>query len=214
MESLSKHLFQLDDGARARLNLAMQLILGSSSPYRRAQLETLSYVFETDVPNVDEAPQQEEIPLDLVTRLAREKAQVIAQRHPHAVVIGADQVAAVGAATLGKPLTVKRAIEQLTTLSGQCAEFLSAICVVEPGGRTHSHVEPTRVTFRRLAIDEIEQYVALDQPLDCAGGIRTEGLGFHLIEQVESMDPSAVIGLPLIALSKILRTIGINPLSN
>ncbi|MEE3133066.1 MAG: nucleoside triphosphate pyrophosphatase [Pseudomonadota bacterium] len=214
MESLSKHLFQLDDGARARLNLAMQLILGSSSPYRRAQLETLSYVFETDVPNVDEAPQQEEIPFDLVTRLAREKAQVIAQRHPHAVVIGADQVAAVGAATLGKPLTVKRAIEQLTTLSGQCAEFLSAICVVEPGGRTHSHVEPTRVTFRRLAIDEIEQYVALDQPLDCAGGIRTEGLGFHLIEQVESMDPSAVIGLPLIALSKILRTIGINPLSN
>ncbi len=214
MESLSKHLFQLDDGARARLNLAMQLILGSSSPYRRAQLETLSYVFETDVPNVDEAPQQEEIPFDLVTRFAREKAQVIAQRHPHAVVIGADQVAAVGAATLGKPLTVKRAIEQLTTLSGQCAEFLSAICVVEPGGRTHSHVEPTRVTFRRLAIDEIEQYVALDQPLDCAGGIRTEGLGFHLIEQVESMDPSAVIGLPLIALSKILRTIGINPLSN
>ena len=214
MESLSKNLFQLDDGARARLNLAMQLILGSSSPYRRAQLETLSYVFETDVPNVDEAPQQEEIPFDLVTRLAREKAQVIAQRHPQAVVIGADQVAAVGVATLGKPLTVKRAIEQLTTLSGQCAEFLSAICVVEPGGRTHSHVEPTRVTFRRLAIDEIEQYVALDQPLDCAGGIRTEGLGFHLIEQVESMDPSAVIGLPLIALSKILRTIGINPLSN
>ena len=214
MESLSKHLFQLDDGARARLNLAMQLILGSSSLYRRAQLETLSYVFETDVPNVDEAPQQEEIPFDLVTRLAREKAQVIAQRHPQAVVIGADQVAAVGVATLGKPLTVKRAIEQLTTLSGQCAEFLSAICVVEPGGRTHSHVEPTRVTFRRLAIDEIEQYVALDQPLDCAGGIRTEGLGFHLIEQVESMDPSAVIGLPLIALSKILRTIGINPLSN
>ena len=214
MESLSKHLFQLDDGARARLNLAMQLILGSSSPYRRALLETLSYVFETDVPNVDEAPQQEEIPFDLVTRLAREKAQVIAQRHPHAVVIGADQVAAVGAATLGKPLTVKRAIEQLTTLSGQCAEFLSAICVVEPGGTTHSHVESTRVTFRRLAIDEIEQYVALDQPLDCAGGIRTEGLGFHLIEQVESMDPSAVIGLPLIALSKILRTIGINPLSN
>ena len=213
MESLSKHLFQLDDGARARLNLAMQLILGSSSPYRRAQLESLSYVFETDGPNVDEAPQQEEIPFDLVTRLAREKAQVIAQRHPHAVVIGADQVAAVGAATLGKPLTVKRAIEQLTTLSGQCAEFLSAICVVEPGGRTHSHVEPTRVTFRRLAIDEIEQYVALDQPLDCAGGIRTEGLGFHLIEQVESMDPSAVIGLPLIALSKILRTIGINRLS-
>ena len=205
---------KLDDGARARLHLAMQLILGSSSPYRRAQLETLAYVFDTDVPNIDEAPQQEEIPFDLVSRLAREKAQVIAQRHPHAVVIGADQVAAVGAATLGKPLTVKRAIEQLTTLSGQCAEFLSAICVVEPGGRTHSHVEPTRVTFRRLAIDEIEQYVALDQPLDCAGGIRTEGLGFHLIEQVESMDPSAVIGLPLIALSKILRTIGINPLSN
>ena len=214
MESLSKNLFQLDDGARARLNLAMQLILGSSSPYRRAQLETLAYVFDTDVPNVDEAPQQEEIPFDLVTRLAREKAQVIAQRHPQAVVIGADQVAAVGAATLGKPLTVKRAIEQLTTLSGQCAEFLSAICVVEPGGRTHSHVEPTRVTFRGLAVDEIEQYVALDQPLDCAGGIRSEGLGFHLIEQVESKDPSALIGLPLIALSKILRTIGINPLSN
>ncbi len=86
--------------------------------------------------------------------------------------------------------------------------------VVEPGGRTHSHVEPTRVTFRGLAVDEIEQYVALDQPLDCAGGIRSEGLGFHLIEQVESKDPSALIGLPLIALSKILRTIGINPLSN
>ncbi|MEC9252800.1 MAG: nucleoside triphosphate pyrophosphatase [Pseudomonadota bacterium] len=192
----------------------MQLILGSSSPYRRAQLETLAYVFDTDVPNIDEAPEKEEPPFDLVARLSRKKAQVIAQRHPQAVVIGADQAAVVGIVTLGKPVTVARAIEQLTTLSGQSVDFLSAICVIEPGGRIHSHVEPTTVRFRALEIDEIEQYVALDQPLDCAGGIRSEGLGFHLIEQVESKDPSALIGLPLIALSKILRSLGINPLNN
>ncbi|MFP6795546.1 MAG: nucleoside triphosphate pyrophosphatase [Pseudomonadales bacterium] len=192
----------------------MQLILGSSSPYRRTQLEALAYVFDTDIPLIDEAPHDDEAPSDLVARLAREKAEVVSQRHTKAVVIGADQVATMGSIILGKPLTVARAIEQLTTLSGRSAEFLSAICVLEPGGRVHTHMEPTRVSFRRFEIGEIEQYVTLDQPLDCAGGIRSEGLGFHLFEQVESEDPSALIGLPLIALTNILRTIGINPLIN
>ena len=192
----------------------MELVLGSSSPYRQAQLKTLGYAFNTEAPNIDEAAQRGEEPLELVTRLAGEKARVTAQRHPSAVVIGADQVAVVGTSILSKPLTVARAIGQLRTLSGQRVDFLSAICVIEPLGTTHSHVEKTKVSFRDLEIEAIEQYVALDQPLDCAGGFRSEGLGVHLIEQVESSDPSAIIGLPLIALSKILRTVGIDPLRN
>ena len=192
----------------------MELVLGSSSPYRQAQLKTLGYAFNTEAPNIDEAAQRSEAPLELVTRLAGEKARLTAQRNPSAVVIGADQVAVVGTSILGKPLTVARAIEQLSRLSGERVDFLSAICVIEPIGRTHSHVEKTKVSFRDLETETIEQYVSLDQPLDCAGGFRSEGLGVHLVEHVESADPSALIGLPLIALSKILRTVGIDPLRN
>ena len=192
----------------------MELVLGSSSPYRQAQLETLGYAFKTEAPNIDESAQRGEAPLELVTRLAGEKARLTAQRNPSAIVIGADQVAVVGTSVLGKPLTGPRAIDQLRRLSGQRVDFMSAICVIEPIGKTHSHVEKTIVSFRDLEIEAIEQYVSLDQPLDCAGGFRSEGLGVHLIERVESADPSAIIGLPLIALSKILRTVGIDPLRN
>lgn len=190
----------------------MQLVLGSSSPYRRKQLQSLGYEFEISKPEIDETPGPGETAPALVTRLAHEKAQAVAALYPQAAVIGADQVALCGSQILGKPGTPERAIAQLLELSGSSVTFLSAVCVIAPG-HSLAHTEPTDIDFRDLTRTEIERYVTLDDPLDCAGAIRSESRGPHLFDRVQSNDPTALLGLPLIRLAAMLRTVGLNPLT-
>ncbi len=183
------------------------LILASASPYRRALLERLGVPFEVDAADIDERIADDETPEDAVMRLAREKARAVAERHPHAVVIGSDQVAALGMDILGKPGTEERACEQLVRVSGQSVRFLTAVSVRQ-GDIEEPLLETVQVRFRALDTETIERYVRTDRPLDCAGAIRSEGLGAALLESVESRDPSALIGLPLIGVAQLLRRRG------
>ncbi|NJD30978.1 MAG: septum formation inhibitor Maf [Gammaproteobacteria bacterium] len=187
-----------------------RLILASTSPYRRALLERLTVPFECIRPDTDETPFPGESAVALARRLARAKAESVAIRHPGAVVIGSDQVAMLGAQTLGKPGTAERCIEQLTQSSGRDVVFLTAVHVAGgPAAVNESHVDRTIVRFRNLAREEIERYVAADDPLDCAGGFKAESLGIALFERIESGDPTGLTGLPLIWLCGALRRAGI-----
>jgi septum formation protein len=184
-----------------------QLILASTSPYRRALLERLAVGFEVVPPGVSEHHLADEAPADRALRLATAKAQAVSARHPAALVIGSDQVAAAGSEVLDKPGNAARCREQLARLSGHSAHFYSA-CVLL-GDRLHlAHVDTTTVLFRALGADEIERYVAREQPFDCAGGFRAEALGIALFDCIESQDPTALIGLPLIWLAGALRAAG------
>jgi septum formation protein len=167
--------------------------------------------FACIAPGVDEAARFGEAPLDLVARLARAKASAVSARQPSAWVIGSDQVAALDGnqAPLGKPGTAARCQEQLRSCSGRTVEFLTAVAVMrEENGALIEFTDTTRVLFRVLDESTIERYVAKEQPLDCAGGFKSEGLGVSLCESIDSMDPSALIGLPLIQLSAALRAAG------
>ncbi|MBK5936864.1 MAG: Maf family nucleotide pyrophosphatase [Halorhodospira halophila] len=186
---------------------AGSLILASASPYRRALLERLGIPFEIDAASIDETIASGESPEGAVARLAREKARAVAERRPGAVVIGSDQVAALGSEILGKPGSEERAREQLSRYSGQCVRFLTAVCVCQDSAEEHL-LETVQVRFRSLDAETIERYVRADHPLDCAGAIRSEGLGAALLESVESNDPSALIGLPLIGVARLLRDKG------
>jgi septum formation protein len=185
------------------------LVLASTSPYRKQLLSRLALPFETCAPGVDEAHVERESPTDRAHRLALEKAQAVARVHPQAVVIGADQVAACGGRPLDKPGSAARAREQLQELSGRTALFYTA-CAVLGGERALRlvHLDTTTVVFRELSLTEIERYVAHERPLDCAGGFRAEALGISLFESIESRDPTALIGLPLIWLAAALREAG------
>ena len=185
------------------------LILASASPYRRDLLARFAIDFEVEAPGVSEAHLPGESPADRALRLATAKAQAVSARHPQALVIGSDQVAALGAEVLDKPGDAARCRAQLAQLSGHNAQFYTA-CVVL-GGRpaVHlAHVDTTTVVFRRLAAAEIARYVEHERPFDCAGGFKAEGLGIALFEYIESQDPSALIGLPLIWLASGLRGAG------
>jgi septum formation protein len=190
------------------------LILASTSRYRKELLERLRLAFSCTAPGADETPRPEEAPVALVARLARAKASAVAFQHPTAWVIGSDQVAvrvdAAGAeATLGKPATEARCIEQLQSCSGRTIVFLTAVAVMRQEGNTlFEFIDSTRVKFRVLDQATIERYVAKERPLDCAGGFKSEGLGITLCESIDSADPSALIGLPLIRLSAALRSAG------
>jgi septum formation protein len=182
------------------------VILASTSTYRRQLLERLRIPFECRAPGIDEFREDDEPPLATATRLARLKAQAVSTRIPGAVVIGSDQVAVRGDEVLGKPGTVERCVEQLRKSSGQEVVFLTAVHVLDVvHGRSESHVDETRVRFRTLDLAEIARYVAVDAPLDCAGGFKAESLGITLFERIESTDPTALTGLPLIWLSAALR---------
>jgi septum formation protein len=163
---------------------------------------------------VDETRRAGERPLDLTTRLARAKATAVALQHPDAWVVGSDQVAvrvdaAQGELILGKPGTEALCIEQLRSCSGQSLSFVTAVAVVRHGDHSlHEFVDTTQVTFRTLDDPTIARYVALERPLDCAGGFKSEGLGIALCESIGSVDPTALIGLPLIRLSSVLRRVG------
>jgi len=190
------------------------LILASTSRYRKELLERLRLAFSCLAPGADEAPQPGEDPKALVARLARAKAAAVASQQPNAWVIGSDQMAvrldeAGTESTLGKPGTEMRCIEQLQSCSGRTIVFLTAVAVVRQEGNTlFEFVDTTRVRFRVLDQATIERYVAKIRPLDCAGGFKSEGLGITLCESIDSADPSALIGLPLIRLSAALRSAG------
>jgi len=186
-----------------------QLILASTSPYRRELLSRLALDFEMVAPEVSEEHQRGESPTDRALRLATAKAQAVSARHPHALVLGSDQVAACGAEVLDKPGDARRCREQLLRLSGHTAHFYTACVLLGAGAGLHlAHVDTTTVVFRELSASEIDRYIARERPFDCAGGFRAEALGITLFDCIESQDPTALIGLPLIWLAGALRAAG------
>lgn len=187
---------------------APALVLGSTSPYRRALLQRLGLPFAVDRPEVDETALAGETPAALVERLAREKALAVSARHPGAWIIGSDQLAELDGRPLGKPGGRAGALAQLAGMSGREVTFLTAVCLAHDGAATGLEVDRTRVRFRDLAADEIERYVDAEQPFDCAGSFKSEGRGITLFEAIETRDPTALVGLPLIATSRLLRRAG------
>lgn len=186
-----------------------KLILASGSAYRKALLERLGVPFEAISPDIDESVLPGETPEQTSARLALAKARVLAKLHPHAIVIGSDQVAVVNGEAVSKPGTHDKAVEQLKAMSGKTIVFHSAVSILSDAGAVESSFSvPTRVTFRRLEEAEIQRYLLAEKPYDCAGSAKSEGLGITLLESVESQDPTALIGLPLIALSRALREMG------
>ena len=190
-----------------------RLILASTSRYRRELLERLRLPFEALSPETDETPLSGEPPARLAERLALAKARALAARFPDAVVIGADQVADVDGTAIGKPGTHQRAVEQLRAMSGRTIVFQTALAVVrESTGFAEVRRAPVSVRFRTLDDDEIESYLRAEQPYDCAGSAKCETLGIALLDAIESDDPTALIGLPLIRTSQLLRAAGLDPL--
>lgn len=183
------------------------LILASSSVYRRELLERLGIPFAVISPQVDETPLAGETSLALALRLAKAKAVAVALTHPAAWVIGSDQVADLCGAAIGKPGNFERAMAQLQLMSGSSVTFHTALCLMRGDVETTLSV-PTEVIFRKLPDDVLEAYLHAEKPYDCAGSAKAEGLGISLMESIQSNDPTALIGLPLIALSAMLRDAG------
>jgi septum formation protein len=189
---------------------ALALVLASTSRYRRALLERLRIPFVTCGSEVDESRGADEDALTLAQRLSREKAAAVASRYPGSLIIGSDQVAVRGRIVLGKPGTRERCIEQLRDASGQRVVFHTGVQVLDTRtGRQESHVDTTTVTFRTLTDAEIRRYVDAEQSFDCAGGFKCEGLGIALFDRIDSQDPTALMGLPLIWVSGALRRSGL-----
>jgi len=184
------------------------LILASTSRYRRELLERLGLPFEVRAPLVDESPFLPESPAARAQRLALAKAAAISAQYPDAVVIGSDQVAQCQGRILDKPGDADRCRAQLQCLSASTATFHTAVAVLQGSrARHHEFIDTTTVHFRTLNPEEIERYIAIEQPFDCAGGFRSESLGISLFRTVESTDPTALVGLPLIALAAVLRSL-------
>ena len=187
----------------------MRLILASTSPYRRELLQRLGIDFECIAPDADEASLPGEAPRQLVERLAVAKAAAVADAHPDALIIGSDQMAVCGDLVLGKPGDHARAQAQLASLSGQRVSFLTGLCVLNSTtGHRQVEVIPFHVHFRRLDAAMIDHYLRREQPYDCAGSFKSEGLGIALFERLEGDDPTALIGLPLIRLTRMLEAEG------
>lgn len=184
------------------------LVLGSTSPYRRDLLDRLRLPFTCGRPDVDETPRAGEDPAVLAARLAQAKAQDVAGRTPGAWVIGSDQVAALDGRPLGKPGGRDAAIAQLSSMSGRSVIFHTALALARAGQPTLQAQDRTEVVFRALHADEIARYVDAEQPFDCAGSFKCEGLGIVLFEAIRSDDPTALVGLPLIATARLLRAAG------
>ena len=191
-------------------SLSRPLVLGSTSRYRRELLERLRLPFDVVAPEVDESPRAGEQPGVLARRLALAKANAVAQRHPGCVVIGSDQVADLDGEPLGKPGDHARATGQLRRMRGRSVVFQTAVAVVcVDAGLQLQDLAPVRVQFRALTDEEIERYLRLEQPYDCAGSARSEGLGIALLESIDSDDPTALVGLPLIRTCRMLRAAGL-----
>lgn len=186
------------------------LILGSTSRYRRELLGRLRLPFDVAAPDVDETPHTGEAPRDLALRLALAKARAVAAQHPQAVVIGSDQVEDLAGEPLGKPGDHERATVQLRRMRGQTVIFQTAVAVVcQASGFEQAELAEVRVRFRDLGDAEIERYLRAEEPYDCAGSAKSEGLGIALLDAIESDDPTALIGLPLIRTCRLLRAAGL-----
>lgn len=186
-----------------------RLVLASTSPYRRKLLERLRVPFEVVAPGIDETPLPGEFPEALTLRLAIAKAQAVGKAHPAALVIGSDQVAALDGEALSKPEAHDRAVAQLQRMRGRRIEFLTALAVhCEATARTVSRTVRYRVEFRSFSDRQLEDYLRIEQPYDCAGSAKADGLGIALIRRMEGDDPNALIGLPLIALVDLLAEHG------
>ena len=191
--------------------LQRALILGSTSRYRRELLERLRVPFDVVSPDVDETPLAGEAPHALATRLALAKAQAVATLHPQAVVIGSDQVADLNGEPLGKPGTHERAVLQLQRMRGQTVVFQTAVSVVCLESRfEQTELAQIKVRFRDLSDAEIEAYLRAEEPYDCAGSAKSEGLGIALLDAIDNDDPTALIGLPMIRTARLLRAAGID----
>lgn len=185
------------------------IILASTSAYRASLLRRLLETFQQAAPGTDEAALDGEAAASRALRLAEAKARAVAASHPGAIVIGSDQVADLDGSVLDKPGTVHAAHRQLAASSGNEVVFHTAVCVIDARGDAHMHVDETRVLFRTLSDDDIARYVERERPLDCAGSFKCEGLGISLFERIANEDPTALVGLPLIATSRLLRNAGI-----
>lgn len=184
-----------------------KLILASSSKYRKELLERLRIPFEVIAPNINESPLAKETPAELVLRLSKEKALIVAKTNPGAWVIGSDQVADFLGAAIGKPHTHERAVAQLQLMRGETITFRTGICLTN-GQTIHCTSVDTDVSFLKSSDEAIENYLLAEQPYDCAGSAKSEGLGISLLSAIRSDDPTALIGLPLIKLSEFLRSAG------
>lgn len=191
----------------------MRLILASSSPYRQHMLARLGIPFTAIAPHIDETPMPDETPAALAQRLSMAKALAVSSENVGALVIGSDQVATIDGEPVGKPGDYERAHAQLRRLSGQAVQFHSALCVTN-GQRTEVDDVITLCRFRTLDDGEIAAYLEREQPFDTAGSAKAEGLGIALMDAMQADDPTAIIGLPLIALSRMLRGFGLNPLTH
>lgn len=189
------------------------LILGSSSPYRSELLAKLMLPFTTASPNIDESPLTGELPEQLVLRLAENKARKVAERNLSALVIGSDQVAVLDSKILGKPGSTENAFKQLKAASGKTVVFLTGLALFNAANRQmQSLVEPFEVRFRNLTDAQIRRYIELEQPLDCAGSFKSEGLGISLFSELRGSDPNSLVGLPLIRLIDLLAAQGVSVL--
>lgn len=196
------------------------IILGSSSQYRKTLLARLNLSFKCQSPNIDETPFHNERAQDLVKRLSVAKALAV-HNDSHTdknaadnIIITSDQVATLNGEILGKPLTEEKALKQLSKFSGNKVGFLTGLCVFDQSTQSYQYsLDEYYVHFRKLSEDEIKRYIVLEQPLDCAGSFKCEGLGVTLFSKMEGNDPNSLIGLPLISLCRLLRELDINPLS-
>ncbi|WP_211830456.1 Maf family protein [Kistimonas asteriae] len=189
---------------------AQQLILASGSIYRRRLLERLQIPFSWCAPDISELRQSDEPPHLMAERLSLSKATTCSNQYSDALIIGSDQVAVLNDQILGKPKTAEKAFEQLSLCSEKTVQFLTGLCLLDSAtGKHQSTVIPFHVTFRQLSSDEITRYIEKDQPLDCAGSFKWESLGISLFESLSGDDPTALEGLPLITLSKMLRIYGL-----
>jgi len=191
------------------MEVRRRLVLASTSKYRRQLLARLGVPFDCAAPEVDESPRPAESPVETACRLAHAKALAVAAAHPDALIIGSDQVAFLDAQRLDKPGSYEVAVAQLQALSGRIADFHTAVCLLDARDRSRADELVTcRVTFRVLSGPTIAAYLLKEQPYDCAGSAKSEGLGIALIERIDTPDPTALIGLPLIALTAMLARAG------
>ena len=186
-----------------------KIVLGSTSPFRKELLERLNLDFITDSPDIDETALTDELPVDYVQRLSLEKAKVVAARHPNSLIIGSDQCSILNGEIRGKPHTHENAVKQLSASSAKRVSFLTGLCVYDStDGSYQLEMVPFHVDFRKLSATEIESYLLAEKPYNCAGSFKSEGLGVTLFKRLEGEDPTALVGLPLIKLSEMLRNKG------
>lgn len=192
----------------------MQIVLASTSKYRQQLLKRLQLAFVSDKAETDETPLAKESSLELSRRLSLAKAKNLSDKYPQHLIIGSDQCASIKGEFLSKPGDFETAFAQLSRCSEQGVEFHTSVCLYNSQSDTHQiSTDITRVQFRKLSNAEIRRYLEIEQPYDCAGSFKCEGLGISLFQSIDNQDPNALIGLPLIELSRMLREEGINPLA-